>query len=407
MTEPHQARRRRSVVTIVIAVAVVASAVALGAVLGPRLKSPAQAVADAAPPQASLVTARTERRVLAETIVLRGKVAPGSVIKLTVPAGLESPTAVVTAVYARKGSPLREGAVPVEVAGAPLIGLVLPFPLYRDIVAGLAGPDVLEVQRALARLGFRVPINGVFDADTQDTVRRFYRSRGYTAPELPVIGQQPAPAADPPVPGQQPAPMAEPVTAPMLPRTHVLRLDKSDRTISTVPVTVGAILTDPAAPLLTLDASAPTITAVADKQQVARLAAGTAAEVVDEVRGQDATATVRTIGAEPVEADGTTGFPIRLTFAGKALAPTPDHTVRITLATGLEAAAVLAVPVSAVYSHPDGGTFITVTDGGQHTRDITVRTGQSAGGWVEVIPQDRSVEDGAQVVVGSDFRPQG
>lgn len=386
------------------AVVTVVAAMAFGVILGPRVKSPAQAVADAAPPRASLVTAMVERRVLAETVVLRGTVEPGASIKLAIPAGLEGPTAVVTAVPAEPGSPLREGAVLVEVAGAPIFGLVLPFPLYRDLTDGVSGPDVREVQRALTRLGYRTTVDGTFGSGTQDALRRFYRARGYQVPENVASTGDPATTDEPAPPAGQPPP-TRPTRTPMLPRTHVVRLDKPDRTISTVPVRVGTVLTEPAAVLAELDAGSATISAVATQQQVALLVPGTAAEIVDDVRGQDSTAAVRTVATEPTQADAGAGFQVRLVFTGTELTPTPNHTVRVTVGAALDAAPVLAVPVTAVYSRPDGTTFVTVVDDRERTVDVTVRTGRSAGGWVEIAPHGGSVGVDDRVVVGSDFRP--
>ncbi len=379
------ARSRRRWLIAAVAIVMVAGAVLAGAFLGPRLKSPAQAVADAAAPPASLVTAPVERRVLAETVVLRGTVEPGASIKLTVPAGLEGPTAVVTAVRAEPGTRLKEGAVLVEISGSPVFGLVLPFPLYRDLTDGVSGPDVREVQKALSRIGYRNTADGTFSAGTQEALRRFYDARGYQVPEL--VGTT-----------------TPPTTTPMLPRTHVLRLDQTDRIISAVPVGVGAVLADPAAVVAELDAGSATITAVASQQQVALLVVGTPAEIVDDVRALTSTAVVQTVATEPTQTDTGAGFLVRFAFSGTELTPTPNHTVRVSVGAALDAAPVLAVPITAVYSRPDGTTFVTVVDDQERTTEISVRTGRTAGGWIEITPLDGSVDAGAEVLVGSDFR---
>lgn len=400
MSESSPARRRRlwwTGVLLFLVVAVVTAA--MGIAVGPSLKSPAQAVADAAPPPASLVTAQVERRVLAETVVVRGTVVPGESVKLLAPSGLTGPSAVVTAVPGRPGTPLPEGAVFLEVAGAPVIGLVLPFPLYRDITDGMSGPDVREVQKALGRLGFRVPADGVFGAATQDALRRFYRSRGYQVPdqattpeEAPRDGQQPATGA---------TPTSRPDRRPMLLKAHVVRLDRADRQISAVPVAVGTVLTEPGMPILELDAGATTITALAAPEQAALVKAGTPADVAHEVRGQHARAVVDSVGTEPTQGAGGTGFEIRLSFDGTALNPTPDYTVRVTIGAELDATAVLAVPVTAVYSRADGTTFVTELGQDEQPVDLSVVTGRTAGGWVEIIQVDGTLDAGDAVVVGA------
>jgi peptidoglycan hydrolase-like protein with peptidoglycan-binding domain len=381
VTESNPARRRRIWWTAGLVVLVVAlGAAAVGIALGPTVKSPAQAIADAAPPPASLVTAQVERRVLAEIVVVRGTIVAGDSTKVLVPPGLPGPFAVVTAVPVRPGVPLKEGAVFLEVAGAPVFGLVLPFPLYRDITDGMSGPDVREIQRALGRLGYRTTADGVFGSGTQDALRRFYGARGYEAPELP----QPA------GPGK-----------PTLPRAHVVRLDKSGRTISAIPAGVGAVLSEPGAVIVELDAGAATITAIASREQVALIAPGTAADIGDEVRGQESTAVVESIGTEPKQTERGTGFEVRLSFTGTALTPTPNHTVRVTIGAAAGSAAVLAVPVTAVYSRADGTTFVTTVGPDNRTADLTVRTGRSAGGWVEITPQGGTIDVGDDVVVGA------
>ncbi|MEU4237838.1 hypothetical protein [Actinoplanes sp. NPDC026619] len=59
---------------------------------------------------------------------------------------------------------------------------------------------------------------------------------------------------------------------------------------------------------------------------------------------------------------------------------------------------VLAVPVTALYSRPDGTTFVTTVSEHDKTADVTVTTGQIAGGWVEI--RDPELAEGVRVVVG-------
>jgi peptidoglycan hydrolase-like protein with peptidoglycan-binding domain len=402
-----KAQRRRSVVLVVAVLAVATGALLAGILLGPSVRSPAQAAADAAPPAPSLVTVAAERRVLAESVVVRGTVAAGQSVKVMAPAGLAGPSAVVTGVSGKRGRPAREGAVLMEVAGAPLYGLVLPFPLYRDIQAGARGPDVKAVQRALRRLGYRTPVSGVFDAGTQDGLRRFYRARGYDVPsaastddpaKAPADGQsKPDPAKPDPAKSDPRADTAGGTTAPMLPRAHVVRLDRSDRIISAVPLGVGAVVTAPETVVLELDAGAATVQASLGQEQRALVDVGSTAEIVDEVKGTRSAATVRHIADEPTQTDQGSGFAVQLAFTGKAMTPVKGHSVLVTIGASGKASPVLAVPVTAVYSRPDGTTFVTVTGAGGRTSDVAVSTGKSAGGWVEIKGE---VEAGALVAVG-------
>ena len=179
--------RRRWLVAGVAATAAVVVVAATATIVGRQLRSPAQLAADAAAPPPSLVTAAVERRVLAEPVVLRGKVQPGDSVKLYPPGSAIGTNSVVTKVPAKVGDTVREGQVLLERSGEPIFALVLPFRLYRDITAGVKGPDVTEVQKALRRIGYRVNVSGAFDAQTQQAVRTLYANRGYTAPTGDVV----------------------------------------------------------------------------------------------------------------------------------------------------------------------------------------------------------------------------
>ena len=71
----------------------------------------------------------------------------------------------------------RAGDVLVEVTGRPVIALTGPLPAYRDLVVGDIGPDVAQLEQALAAIGFDP---GEPDDDTF-TQRRPPRSRFYDA----------------------------------------------------------------------------------------------------------------------------------------------------------------------------------------------------------------------------------
>ncbi|SDD25969.1 peptidoglycan-binding protein [Actinokineospora iranica] len=386
--------RRRWVVAAVVITGVAALAITAAGFVGPLVKSPRQAAADAAPPPASLVTARAESRVLSETVVLRGTVVEAPSTKVAPPTGLAGPDAVVTDVFIRPGDVLREGKAFLEVAGAPLFGLVLPFPLYRDITDGMSGPDVRELQKSLARLGFATAQDGVFGVATQSALARFYQARGYESPTSAAAAKPPA--ADAPV-------VTPPADKPTVRRAHIVRLDRPDPVVSAVSVAVGDVLADPAAPVVELDAGTTTITALATAVQAAQATPGTQARITDDVRGLQAKAAVRSVGTEPKQTEAGTGLEVLLVFTEAPMAPTANHTVRVTLGESEDATAVLAVPVTAVYSRPDGSRFVTVAADAGNVADVAVRTGRAAGGWVEIIAEQGGVQPGDDVVVGSEL----
>lgn len=360
----------------VLLVAVTATAV------GRHLRSPAQLAADAEPPAPSVVTAPVERRVLAEPVVLRGRVQPGASVRLYPPAPAVGPNSVVTKVLAQRGERVREGQVVLERSGEPLFVLVSPFPLYRDLTAGLTGPDVEQVQRALKRLGYDVATTGSFDTRTRDAVAELYTDRGYTAPT----------ASAPPSPGVAGAAVS-------LPQAHVVVLGRTGQRVSAVGVRVGDVLADPRKALFELDRGAPSLVAVVSAEQAALLAVGQAATASDDGAGTTTGVAVSAIGDQPVESDGRTGYEVRFRFTGKALSGTAQRSVRVDVDVAGGAEPVLAVPVTAVFSRADGTTFVTVVSG-QGTVDVPVRAGRIAGGWVEVAGADDRLAEGAAVAVG-------
>jgi peptidoglycan hydrolase-like protein with peptidoglycan-binding domain len=395
-------------------------------IAGSGLKSPQQAVADAAPPSASPVTTAVERRVLVEPVVLRGQVKPGAVIKLLPPTGTTGPDNVITSVRVRQGQILREGQVVAVRSGQPMITIAFPFPLYRDITSGMTGPDVTETQRALRRLGYAVPVDGRFAKATQEALRKMFHARGFEAP----AGSQSAVAALPSARtalrtaqqaydeavasgtgvdaarvGLDQARVAlertELEAGPALPRATVLRLDKGGRTITRVIARVGTILAADQ-PLVELDGEAPFVTAEVNTEQVRLIRAGQGARILDEQSGTTADAVVESVDSVPGDA-GTgegSGPRVRLTFRGPPLPVIAERSVRIDLAAPASNP-VLAVPVTAVYARPDGTTFVTVLRSTGATTDVTIDVGQIAGGWVEIVPASpETLPPGTLVILG-------
>lgn len=381
-------RRRWMAVGVAIAVAVLLVAAA-ATIVGRQLRTPAQLAADAAPPPPSLVTAAVERRTLAEPVVLRGTVQPGNRVRLFAPPAAIGTNSVVTRVPAKVGDTVREGAVLLERNGEPLFALALPFRLYRDLTAGVTGPDVTEVQKALRRIGHRVGVSGEFDKQTQRAVQALYAARGYTAPQVETAAQDPGQAT--------PSPTAD---APVqLPQADVLVIDRVGRKISAVHVRVGDVLTDPKAPVFELDQQAPTILALAARDQALLLRAGQTATATDDAAGTQARAAVTSVESKPVTTDGQTGYEVRLRFTGSPLSADGQRSLRLSIQVAAAARPVLAVPVTAVFSRADGSTFVTVAEH-DTTRDVSVSTGQIAGGWVEVRTAGADLTEGTLVVVG-------
>ncbi|MFD9518792.1 peptidoglycan-binding protein [Streptomyces sp. NPDC059979] len=174
------ARGRRVVLGIVAGAALMA----VGGLLATTLvKSPAQAAAETGPPAQGALTAEVERRVLAETVVMRGTVvADQSVEVAPQPRSVDGAgTPVVTKLPLKTGDTVAAGALLAEVSGRPVFTLKGTLPVYRDLKPGATGDDVAQLQQALRELGHGTGSDrkGFFGAGTKAALAARYRAIGY------------------------------------------------------------------------------------------------------------------------------------------------------------------------------------------------------------------------------------
>ncbi|MET9463424.1 peptidoglycan-binding domain-containing protein [Streptomyces sp. NPDC006544] len=185
------ARGRR----VVLGVVGGAALMAVGGLLTTTwVRSPAQVVADTAPPAQGALTAEVERRVLAETVVMRGTVVADQSVSVS-PQGIRTPgsdgagagAAVVTKLPLKAGDPVRAGQLLAEVSGRPVFALHGGLPMYRDLKPGATGDDVAQLQQALRELGHDTGADatGVFGSGTKAALAARYHAVGY-AP-LPAV----------------------------------------------------------------------------------------------------------------------------------------------------------------------------------------------------------------------------
>lgn len=185
------ARGRR----VVLGVVGGAALMAVGGLLTTTLvRSPAQVAAETRPPAQGALTAEVERRVLAETVVMRGTVVADQSVAVS-PQGIRTGegeaagagAAVVTKLPLKAGDPVQAGQLLAEVSGRPVFALHGGLPMYRDLKPGATGDDVAQLQQALRELGYGTGADakGVFGAGTKAALAAHYHSLGY-AP-LPAV----------------------------------------------------------------------------------------------------------------------------------------------------------------------------------------------------------------------------
>lgn len=170
---------RKQVLAVGMATVVVASAV--GWIAGRRIQSPAEIAANTAPPDASLISVRVEKRTLTSDVVARGTVKFGATQAVTLPKSTVKTGSGILTTAPTAGATLTEGDVVMTVSGRPVFLLEGAQPGYRDIRPDARGADVQQLQDALTRLGFDPGRHdGVYSSATAGAVAAWYRSAGFT-----------------------------------------------------------------------------------------------------------------------------------------------------------------------------------------------------------------------------------
>ena len=166
---------------VLFAVLASVAVVAVGGwVAGSRIESPADAAARTAPPTPSPILVPVEKRVLSTNIVTRGTARFGLPRPISIPPStLKVDVGLITTLPLRN-TQLGEGSVMLTASGRPLFVLQGGVPAYRDLVPGISGDDVRQLEQGLKRLGFDPgSIDGTYDQLTSAAVAKWYKSAGW------------------------------------------------------------------------------------------------------------------------------------------------------------------------------------------------------------------------------------
>ena len=412
------ARRRR----VLLGVGLGAALLAVGGLIGASfVKSPQQLAADTAPPPLTQTTAPVVSQVLTSSVQMRGLVYPAVEydVYATAPSDSSSSAggslgassagsspAYISRLEVAAGDQLRNGEQLAEIDGEPLFALAGPVPAWRDLTPGESGPDVTELQNALAKLGYYYSgdLAGYFGPATESAVALYYEHLGYTPPSTGGV------------------PMSNVVFLPSLPATVV--------------AVNGAKGEQPGQPFLELAARGSlALTGELPPAYAGQVKSGLKAAIYDEVTGIHATGTVADLGtattltptgaivdigsapAGSASGTGSTGSSgsassggaatgatvfIPLSVRPSAALPTAlnGENVLVTVQTGQTEGPVLTVPVAAIVTTASGPSYVTVAGPhGKHTK-VKVTPGLSENGYVEVTPATSgSLAAGDQVVV--------
>ena len=408
------ARRRRVLLGVGIAAALLAGGGLIGASF---VKSPQQLAADTAPPHPTVTTAPVVSQVLTSSVQMRGVVYPSTEYDVYVSASSSSSSSAAAsggsagaagssssgAVYISKlkvaaGHTIRNGEQLAELNGEPLFVLSGPVPAWRDLTPGESGPDVTELQNALASLGYYDggDTAGYFGAATEDAVSAYYEHLGYTAPSSGGV------------------PAADVLFLPSLPATVI--------------AVNGAAGEQPGQPFLELAARGSlALTGELPPAYAGQVKAGLKVTIYDEVTGIHATGTVTDLGTATINAptgtvvdvgsgaasassSGSTGsastgstgssnssssssssgatpfIPLAVDPSRPLAAALNGENVLVTVQTGQTEGPVLTVPVAAIVTTASGTSDVTVVGAHGKQTQVPVTPGISENGYVQVTP---------------------
>jgi peptidoglycan hydrolase-like protein with peptidoglycan-binding domain len=422
------ARRRR----VLFAVGGGAALLAIGGLIGASfVKSPQQIAADTAAPPPTATTAKVVSQILTSSVEMRGVVYPATQYDVYpsapesdagtsgtgAPAGGAAAGGSAGAVYISRldvaaGQTISNGEKLAEIDGEPLFALAGHVPAWRDITPGESGPDVAELQKALASLGYYQggDTPGFFGAATQAAVSEYYEHLGYTPPATGGV------------------PMTDVIFLPSLPAKVV--------------AVNGAKGQQPGQPFLELAARGSlALTGELPPAYAAQVKPGLKVKIFDEVTGIHAAGTVADVGTPttlaPVGAivnvgggsasvgsagsagsgsagsgsagsgstrsastgtagsgnSGGTTNPEATAFIPLAVhpsAPLPaalnGENVLVTVETGQTEGPVLTVPVAAIVTTASGTSYVTVAGAHGSRIQVPVTPGISENGYVQVTP---------------------
>ncbi|MGW6280401.1 peptidoglycan-binding protein [Kribbella sp. NPDC055071] len=430
MTTTPKSRRR----VLVGVSAVAAVSLGVGVVAGSRIASPEDAAAKTAAPKASQITVPVKKQALSSKVVGRGDASFDGAVNIRVETSGMTTPAIVTGKVPAVGSTITEGKALLEITGRPVIALAGVLPMYRALSPGSKGPDVLQLEQTLDRLGLDPgTVDDEYDTDTSNAVERLYEKAGYDAPEADQQLTQAVDGAKKQVDAAKnqlrqaqaqlkaakaakakdlsvqqgavddaEANLADAVQAKNeaefkagtpLPVSEVVYVKTLPRRVDDVKVERGGTVNGT---VMSASGAALVVTVKVDAETAQRLKAGMAASL-DLGDGTAVAAKVRRVTKNGSQYDVVVA-PNSLT--AKQLALLRDANVRVTIPVKSTAGKVLTVPIAALSSGSDGGSRVEVLRDGK-VELIPVKVGLSADGFVQVSPTgDSKLSEGDQVVVG-------
>jgi peptidoglycan hydrolase-like protein with peptidoglycan-binding domain len=401
------ARRRR----VLFWVAGGAALLAIGGLIGSSfVKSPQQIAADTAAPPPTVTTAKVVSQVLTSSVQLRGVVYPATqydVYPSAPEADAAAPdtgsaagspgTVYISRLYVAAGQTISNGEKLAEIDGEPLFALTGGVPAWRDITPGESGPDVAELQKALASLGYYSggDTPGFFGAATQEAVSLYYEHLGDTPPvtggvpmsdviflpSLPakVVAVNGAKGQQPGQPFLELAARGSLALTGELPPAYAAQVKPGLKVKIFDDVTgiraAGAI------------AGVGTATTVAPVGAIVNVGGGASSAVSAGSAGSGSTPAAGSGGSGTAANPGATPFiPLTVRPSKPLPAALDGENVLVTVKTGRTEGPVLTVPVAAIVTTASGTSYVTVAGPHGKQTQVPVTPGISENGYVQVTP---------------------
>ena len=170
--------RKHKILVSVVILAVFALAIGGTWWLARTMQSPAQRQAAAQPPQQRPVSATVTTGELTDTVTANATISAlaSTDYQLTLPDGTKH--AVVTKAGLASGKQISSGSVLLWINDRPVFAFSGAVPAYRDLRQGDSGTDVLQLQQALASIGYQVEANSKFDDATARALTNLYQDNG-------------------------------------------------------------------------------------------------------------------------------------------------------------------------------------------------------------------------------------
>jgi peptidoglycan hydrolase-like protein with peptidoglycan-binding domain len=390
-------RRRKAGVPMAITAGVVLAAAGGFAIHG-RWPSAGQPAAAAAAPVASATVIRTDlssRQVVAGTLGYGGFYAVAS----------ELPSGILTWLPPA-GTIVARGQSLFQVAGQPATLLYGAVPAWRDFVPGMtSGPDVRELQRNLAALGFDPgPPDGTFGWSTLAAVERWQLARGQVVTGTLPLGTVTF------LPGPLRVTAAALAAGSPVATGATVLSGTSGTPVVSLWLTVGGPVVKPGDPVLvTLPDGTTTVPgSVATVGQVAVTPGSTAQGAGSAGSGTGSAGSAGTASADggPAAAGGSPGggstaaFPVTIAIAEPRVPDGLDQAPVQVSITQQRDRGVLAVPVTALVAQPGGGYAVAESGPARQVIPVAVGLFDDATGLVEVSGRGLSAGLTVQVAQG-------